>query len=199
MVTAITATAQSITVVWDHSPDPGVVKYNMYSRTNGVANTNFFQVGTVNFPTNTIVITPPAGQSASYYVTAQDAEFIESDPSNILDWFQPIGVPPANVLLTKTIASYNPTTKVWSNVSLTWPQPDVKYGVTNFTVVAEGATSTNKVTTSSTSYTFATLARGDYKIYVLSTNSLGASPLTVGTVWALSGTAPKGPTFLRTQ
>jgi hypothetical protein len=192
--------AQAATLTWDHSPDPNIGKYNLYSRTNGLANTNYAVITSVNFPTNVAVVNPPVGFSSSYYVTAVEATtHIESDPSNILDLFTPLGVPPANVLTAKSIDSYTPSTRTWNNVRLAWAPVDARYGVTSFTVVLENAAFTNRFNTTANNYVIPTLSRSDYKLYVLSTNSAGVSPLTAGTIWAISSSAPRSPTNVRSQ
>jgi hypothetical protein len=197
--------AQATTLTWDHSPDAAVltnnIGYNMYARTNGVANTNFFPVGVINYPSNTFTWNPPAGVSISYYVTATNkANFAESVPSNTLDYTYPIGIPPANVLTAYGIASYTPQTKIWNNVSLSWtPVNFAQYGITNYTVVVESSTVTNTYNTTNATYTIPALARDDYKLYVQTKNSLGTSPQNASTTWVLSSAAPKNPTSLRTS
>src|SRR5438045_2202461 len=180
--------AQSATFQWDHSLDASAinpVKYYFYGRTNGIASTNYTRLATNTYPGNTVTLSVAAGVSQSFYVTAEDTKnLIESDPSNIVDYFSPIGVPPANLLTSKSIDSYNPVTKVWSNVRFSWAPVDFnKYGLTNYLVVPESGTATNKVTTTATSFTISSLVRADYKFYVLTSNALGTSPLDAGTVW----------------
>ncbi len=182
---------------WDPSPDINISKYNIYIRTNGIANTNFYKVVTTASNILTAPISAPSGTSVTYYATAENSDLLESDPSNFVDVFMPIGVPPENILISASIQSYNNSTKMWSNVKIAWNPVDPRYGINMFMVYLVTPTSTNVYNTTFTSFTFPSLPLNDYKLYVLTTNILGNSPFSTKSVWEISKQSPSKVTGLR--
>lgn len=186
---------------WTNPIDPtGVVKYNLYVKTNSVTTTNFYKLGSVNHPTNTFPFSLPAGETYSFYATSENNQLLESDPSNIATYFTPLGVPPENVISTVSINSYSPSLKVWSGVTLTWTNVDkVKYGFTNYTVNVVSPTSTNQYITVNNTITINSLTLNNYIISVSSSNSLGSSVISSKSTWYLFKTNPKKVEFLQAE
>ena len=81
------ATAESITLAWDPSPDLSVVGYRIYTRALPGTNYTTVDVG------NTNVFTLHALSTAatySFYVTCYNAAGLESDPSNSVEYTLPL-------------------------------------------------------------------------------------------------------------
>ncbi len=201
LLISLVSFGQQTQFVWDPSPDVTTTDrgHNFYVRTNGITDTNFYLVGTLIYPTNEFTPNLPLGVPVTLYVAATDyLTKAESAPSNLLDWINPFSSPPPNILTSKSIASYNPVTKIWSNVTLSWNPVDfTKYALTNYMVYVESASVTNKYSTTNNTYTIPTLIRDNYKLYVLTLNNKGYSQLPPGTIWAIDSSSPKSPLNLK--
>jgi hypothetical protein len=160
---------------------PAITKYHLYGKTNNISNTNYARLGSVNHPITNLVLTLPAGISQTFYATSEDTTFLESDPSNFVDYFQPVSVPPA-ISMLYTINSYSPSTKTWLGLTFSWPSVAASYAVTNYVVSFEyrntlGQLITNKYNTSVPVLNLPTLALDDYRIWTQAENALGQSPV----------------------
>lgn len=78
---ALTASAGTVTLVWDASPvEDGVSKYRVYSRTTSM--TNWTQIGYVVVPTNSFVAVDIPTGTSWFRVTAVSTNNVEGPPSN---------------------------------------------------------------------------------------------------------------------
>lgn len=177
------------TLVWDPNTETNIVQYIIYSRTNGLVNTNFTRVGTNLHPNVRFPLALTNGVPYSWYLTAVNDLGLESEPSDVVSWFTPIGVPPENIL-AKSVGGFSGGN--WINLGIRWPAIDLKkYGVTNYVLTVESPTITNRIYLTTNVYSFASLPVNDYRFYVLTTNSLGVSPLSERSIWSVSKTSPR--------
>ena len=77
---------QVVFLTWDPSPDPSVVGYHVYCRRLGNEELNTFTVAATNVCNITHLV---EGETYSFYATAFDADGLESDPSNQVEYTAP--------------------------------------------------------------------------------------------------------------
>jgi hypothetical protein len=81
------AAAQRLTLMWDPSEDPSVTGYKVYYEEVGSGITNVVDAG----ESNTVTLTNLAPTlTYRFYVSAYNAEGLESDPSNVLQLTIPL-------------------------------------------------------------------------------------------------------------
>ena len=83
-LTPLMATAQSVTLAWNASPDPTAVGYALYYGTDGVTFPNRLDVGTNTLSTVSNLV---AGTTNYFQVTAYSASQIESVPTAQVQFF----------------------------------------------------------------------------------------------------------------
>ena len=79
---ALMVHAQSVTLVWDASPSPGVVSYRIHFGTNGA---NYCFVTNAGLTLTQAVVLPHPGRWC-FAATAVDGSGIASDFSNVVEW-----------------------------------------------------------------------------------------------------------------
>jgi fibronectin type 3 domain-containing protein len=188
--------ASAATLSWNANPETDIYYYSVYQGVNGGTPVKIGSVTNgLSFPVN-----PPGGTNYTYQVTAVNLALLESDLSSAVNWFQPIGVPPENVILTKSIADYQGG--AWKNVALSWRAADfAKYGLSNYVVNVKNVDTTiiTKTTVTTTNLTIASLPLANYEIFVTTQNSLGISPVGVNSTWVISSRRPNAPLGVKLQ
>src|SRR5690349_5253045 len=82
------AAQQSVTLLWDPSPDTNIVSYNIYY---GPGSGNYTNLVTVGNTTNATVTGLVSGSTYFFVATAVNAVGLESDPSNEISYWVPTG------------------------------------------------------------------------------------------------------------
>lgn len=162
-----------ITFAWDANTDTATTNYILYAIQPGVSTNQIRVAHPTNIATATN-ITP--GITYTYYVVAENADGMQSDPSDAITYSFPIGSPTLVTLSTKQV-NYSPISKKF-DVKLGWAAVDkTKYSFTNYFVeiVNTDSSVTNLAAVSTNSY-YTNLPLANYQISVYWTNYLGTSP-----------------------
>jgi hypothetical protein len=151
----------NVSLAWDPSPSGGAAGYLVYSIVQGSSQSTVTDVGNA---TNAVVQNLVEGQSYTFYVTAYDANRVESDPSNSIDFVNGSGANQAPVLqpianqvadegraLTITLQASDPDQGQTLRYSLGTNVPagatiNTNTGVFSWTPTATQAPSTNQIT-----------------------------------------------------
>jgi hypothetical protein len=184
-------TARAETLTWDPATAiEEVVGYNIFTSVNGGSWT---AVRVTNSTSYTLPTLTP-GVTYRFYLTAINESGIEGSASTTLTYWKPIPPPPVNIV-DRTYTAYDPSIRTWSGYRVIWTPVDLAtYRATNYWLTVETASGASNQTINAgtnVSYTFPTLALGDYTFRVSITNAAGGSP--AGTVFVQSSRPPGNP------
>jgi hypothetical protein len=186
--------AANVALAWNANPETNIVSYTVYQSDGTTVKSNV-----VLHPTVTTTFTNVlAGVDYTFWATAKNDQFLESDPSASVSFFLPASVPPSVVLNKPTLDFQGGS---WRNVQFTWTASPATARTTNYVVTIRNVvtSSTQNFNTTSPEFTFSSIPLDDWVITVAAQNSVGSSPITASSTYTLNKRKPNAPTNLRIQ
>lgn len=165
--------AAEVTATWGPVSGTNLAKYHVYGSSNGVTK----EFATVGWPTNTVKFELQAGVPHTFYVTTENAYFLESAPSPNVRFTYPVSLAPPITWVTINCDSYSRTNNRWNGVLLYWNKAMDKYAVTEYRLHYESKSQTNIWTLRTNFYKISSVPVTSCKFYVEQVNLLGVSPI----------------------